>query len=360
MPGTLRKQVRKGGFRTQAEAARALTEFLHESDQGTAVPNSRITVEEYLKGWLEGLPARGLRPRTIETYESLIRCHVVPTLGPVKVQALTALHLDRLYARLRTEGGVLEAGKPLSARTVRIVHTILRRALADAERQGIVPRNMADLASPPSNKSAKAPEAEIWTTEELRGFLAQIGDHQLHPLVYLAGYTGMRRGELCGLRWSDVDFDTDRISVRQQAQNMKGEIIFSELKTDNARRSIALDGQTVAVLRSHRKTQAEWRLAVGPGWQDSGLVFTQVDGSPFDPSAITKTFHTLVERSGLPGVTLHGLRHSHAAHLLMAGVPALTVSKRLGHSSVIFTQDRYGHLLPDSQDAVVAAIERGR
>lgn len=136
--------------------------------------------------------------------------------------------------------------------------------------------------------------------------------------------------------------------------------MLSEVKTDNARCSIALDAATVAMLRQHRRTQAEWRLAVGPGWTDSGLVFTEVDGRPLDPGKVTKTFHSLVLRSGLPDVDLHGLRHSHAAHPLMAGVPALTVSKRLGHSSVVFTQDRYGHLLPDSQDAVVAAIERAR
>jgi integrase len=237
---------------------------------------------------------------------------------------------------------------------------VLRRALADAERQGIVPRNMADLASPPSNKSAKAPEATVWSVEELETFLDQIRDHWLHPLVYLVGYTGLRRGEVCGLRWSDVDLEAGRLHVRQQAQNVKGQIEFHDLKTDNARRSVALDAHTVAVLRAHRKTQAEWRLAVGPGWHDLGLVFTHADGRAFDPGSITKTFFALVKRSGLPHVNIHGLRHSHGSHLLMAGVPALTVSKRLGHSSVVFTQDRYGHLLPDSQDAVVAAIERGR
>lgn len=359
-PGAPRKQVRKSGFRNQSAAQKALNEFLCESDQGVAVASSRLTLGDYLAGWLEDLPARGLRRRTLETYESCIRVHVVPSLGTVRIQSLTALQLDRMYARLRTHGGVLQAGKPLSARTVRIIHTILHRALADAERQGLIARNVADLASPPSNKSAKAPEATIWSTAELASFLADNEDHRLYPLVFLAGYSGLRRGELCGLRWEDVDLDGARLSVRQQAQNMKGQIVFSNLKTDNARRSVALDTQTVAILRAHRKVQAEWRLAVGPGWWDIGLVFTTADGSALDPSAVTKTFHGLVLRSGLPEVTLHGLRHSHTAHMLMAGVPALTVSKRLGHSSVVFTQDRYGHMLPDSQDAVVAAIERGR
>lgn len=179
-------------------------------------------------------------------------------------------------------------------------------------------------------------------------------------MVYLIGYTGLRRGEACGLRWSDVDLEAGRLVVRQQAQNVHGEIVFSDLKTENAHRSIAMDGETVAMLRAHKARQAQWRLAIGPGWRDTGLVFTREDGSPFDPGMLTKTFHYLVKRSGLPLINVHGLRHSHASHLLAAGVPALVVSKRLGHSSVTFTQDRYGHLLPDSQDSVVAALGRVR
>ena len=184
LPGAPRKQVRKSGFRTQAEAQRALNVFLTEADQGQVVPNSRITVEEYLRGWLEGLPARGLRTRTIETYESLIRVHVVPALGPVRMQALSALHLDRLYARLRSG----DPREPLSARTVRIVHTVLRRALADAERQGIVPRNVADLASPPSNKSAKAPEATVCESRatERRALSVLSSENTIWPLKFCA------------------------------------------------------------------------------------------------------------------------------------------------------------------------------
>lgn len=356
-PGEPRRQIRKSGFRTQKEAQRALNELLHSQDTGTFVAPTAITLGEYLHDWLESLPARGLRPKTLETYRSMMGHHVIPYLGAIRLQNLTALDLDRLYARLLAEGGVLCKGSGLSARTVRIAHVILRKALHDAERKGLVQRNVADLASPPSNKAAKPPEAEVWTTEQLRQFLAGIEDHLLYPLFYVAGYTGMRRGELCGLRWRDVDFESGRLSVRQQAQIVGGRVVMADLKTDAARRSVAIDRATVAVLRAQRVRQAEWRLALGPGWRDSGLVFTEVDGSPLNPSSVTKTFAALVRASGLPRVTIHGLRHSHTAHLLMKGVPALTVSKRLGHTSVVFTQNRYGHLLPDSQDAVVAAIE---
>ncbi len=189
----------------------------------------------------------------------------------------------------------------------------------------------------------------VWDAEQLRQFLDGIRDHRLHPAYYLAANTGMHRGEVLGLRWRDVDLDTRRLSVHQAVISVAYALQVADVKTGTSRRTIDLDPRTIAVLRSWRKHQLEERLALGGQHEDHGLVFARPEGTPIHPDLSSKTFDRLVNRSGLPVIRLHDLRHSHASLLLKSRVPVKVVSERLGHATPAFTMTVYQHVLPGMQ-----------
>lgn len=263
---------------------------------------------------------------------------------------------------------LLESGKRqseggLSPRSVRYVHGVLRKALADAVRKDTLARNVADLADVPRPRDARPPEMAWWTPLELRRFLDLTATELLGPLFRVAAMTGMRRGEVCGLRWRDIDLDTARLTVRQQlivvrspgAEN--GGLRFSEPKTSHGRRSIDLDPETVAVLKTRKRRQAEQRLLMGGEWQDRhDLVFTEEDGRPLDPESMAQVFNRRVARSKLRRIRFHDLRHSHVAHLIAARESPLLIAKRLGHHSAAFSLDKYGHLFEQAGSQAASAV----
>jgi integrase len=348
-----RRRKWHSGFRTKREAEAGLATILDQLNRGLYVEPSRLTLAGYLEQWLSAQEAR-LRPSTHESYRRVLAAHVTPTLGKVPLAKLSALALDSLYADLLRKGRCDENGG-LSARTTRYVHTIVRRALADAVRKGLVARNVADLADPPSVSEARPPTMRTWTADELAAFLEHVSDDRLYAAWQLLATSGARRGEVLGVPWRDLDLDGHRWSIVQT-------VIESGVSRPKGgrSRSVALDKGTVEALRQHRRAQAAERLAWGPAYADHGLVFCREDGEPLQPRSFSRMFDRHVQQAGLPRIRLHDLRHTWATLALSAGVHPKIVSERLGHASVAITLDVYSHvsagMQQDAADAVAALL----
>lgn len=289
------------------------------------------------------LPARQdrLRPTTFHRYRQMTERYVLPHIGRAPLRRLTIAHLQDLYATLRASGG--HDGGPLAPKTVLNAHQVLRTALGDAERQGLVARNVAALMDPPC--SGRAPEQTCWNQHELRTFLQAAARHRLAPALWLTATTGMRRGEVLGLRWSDIDLDALRLSVQQSVTCTGYQVHTTPTKTRTSRRTIDLDATTVAVMIDWRATQT---CELG-GYGRDRVVFTRPNGEPIHPHVLSQTFERVLTAAGLPRIRLHDLRHTHASLLLQAGVPIKVVSERLGHASPAFTMATYQHVLPGMQ-----------
>jgi integrase len=344
-----RRQKSKGGFRTRKAAEAGLRELSAAVDGGRYVERSTTTVGEYLDEWIEIVRPR-LRPTTWNSYRQSV-AHIKGRIGAVPLQSLAPLEVENLYKQLLATRG--RNGRLLSPKTVRGIHVVLRKALADAERLGLVVRNAAAAAKPPV--PAKY-EHTTWTAEQLAQFLDSIEDERLAAAFVLLATTGMRRGEALGLRWGDIDLPAGRLSIVQTITTVRDKMVMSPPKTARSRRSVSLDPVTVAALRDHRRRQNEERLRVGEAWSNtSDLVFTNEVGEPVHPSAFSYSFESYVRHSGLPRIRLHDLRHTYATVALAAGVHPKIVSERLGHATIAVTLDLYSHVTP-AIDAEAAAL----
>ena len=350
-PGTgRRRQVWKGGFATKHEAQRGLREALSLVDHGTFVAQQRTTVGDYLDQWLETM-----RPNVRATTHAGYQRNVAKLkggLGHVRLNDLRPVMIQRLYAELSLNGG--RGGKPLSAKSVVNVHLCLGKALADAERLGMLAINPVRRVRPPRWQS---PEMRVWSADQTRAFLDASQTHRLHAAFVLLATTGMRRGEVVGLRWDDIDLQGARLHVRQSVTTAENRIVMDAPKTRRSRRSIALDDDSVTALRAHRRRQAEERLAAGELWQDRDLVFPDQLGALLHPDAVSRTFAAVVRQAGLSRIRLHDLRHGWASLALEAGIHPKVVSERLGHSTVGITLDTYSHVVQglDAEAATTVA-----
>jgi integrase len=261
---------------------------------------------------------------------------------------------DRRGAALQAAAGDARPERSSAEpKTVRGIHVVLRKALADAERLGLVVRNAAAAANPPVPPKY---EHTTWTAEQLARFLDAIESERLAAAFVLLATTGMRRGEALGLRWGDVDLEAGRLSIVQTITTVREQMVISPPKTARSRRSVSLDRMTVAALRDHRRRQNEERLRAGEAWSGVGdLVFTNEVGAPVHPSSLSRLFESSVRRSGLPRIRLHDLRHTYATVALAAGVHPKIVSERLGHATIAVTLDLYSHVTP-AIDAEAAAL----
>ncbi|MDP9364704.1 MAG: site-specific integrase [Chloroflexota bacterium] len=344
-PVTGKRRQRSKSFRTRKEAQAALAQWGAEIARGTALEPSRATVGDLLGQWLASVAAHNVKAATLEDYEATVRVHVLPELGSVPVQRLTAARVQSFYAAKLAAGA--------SPRTVQLCHLRLSQALKQGVAWGLVPHNAC--------ASVRAPRVtykrfETWNPDEARAFLAAAEGDALSPLWLLALSTGMRRGELLGLRWRDVDLDAGTLSVRQCLIPSKGGPVLAEPKTAAARRLVRLPAEAIAALREHRRRQVERRLALGSLWRDLDLVLCTGEGNVVNPANVDRSFARLVRAAGVRRIRFHDLRHTHATWLLAAGQPVKVVSERLGHARVSITLDTYAHVLPDMQEAAAEAI----
>ncbi|WP_027716959.1 tyrosine-type recombinase/integrase [Desulfovirgula thermocuniculi] len=342
-----RKWVTVQGTRKAAEAelARLLVEA-HGGAVGKAP--ARLTLGDYLDRWIEAVEPE-LKPSTVATYRVKVKKWKQTPLAEVPLAKLTPADVQRALA------GFFRESAP---KTVREMYNVLRAALRRAVEWGLLAKNPAEGVKVPRKETR---ELQVWTEEEATRFLEVAKKSGYYPVFVLALTTGMRLGELLGLKWEDVDLDAGYLQVKRTLADKsamgKGRVVFQTPKTRAARRKIPLDPATVEVLRKHKKKQAEARLKKGPEWQDYDLVFCTSQGTPFYHSDVRKAFNRLVKKAGVKPIRFHDLRHTHATLLLRKGIHPKVVAERLGHSSVSITLDTYSHVLPDTQREAVRVLE---
>lgn len=347
-----RRQKWHGGFDTRRAAEIERAKIVNDLHTGGYVAPDRLTLAEWVReSWLPMRRTR-VKPSTYDSYRSNMETHVLPALGNRPLQQLTAPMLNTLYADLLNRGG--ERG-PLAAKTVRYIHTIVHKALADALDAGILGVNLAERAKPPRPSRTRTQTIECWEADELSAFLRSVEGTRLEPAWRLAAMTGMRRGEVLGLRWRDVDLDQSRIAVRNAIVSVAYEILESTPKSHQAR-VIDLDPETTSLLRRHRERQAREREAFGSEYDDRGLVICAEDGKPMHPQSFSQAFERAVARAALRKIRLHDLRHTHATIAVKAGVPVKVISERLGHESPAFTLKQYAHVMPGMQAEAAVMI----
>jgi len=353
-----RHQVSKGPFDLKSEAESWLREELARAREGKAVRPSTVTVQQVLNDWLATI-RHGLAPITSHNYQSIIAGRLVPHIGNIRTRDLRPAQISAAYNKLRAPGGdrrTMVEARGLSEASLGATHAVLRSALAWAVRTRAIPSNPADDVERPKRAQR---ELACWTADELGAFLRQAEGDRLFSLWRLAALSGMRRSELLGLRWQAVDFDAHTVSVVSRRVRVGNEMIDAAgTKTVSGRRRIDIDPVTMRLLNAWRTQQAQERQAWGPGWTDSGLVFTREDGVGLHADRLQHRFSRLVTGAGVPSLHFHGLRHTHATLLLRQGVPAKVVSERLGHTSPAFTMSVYQHVLPGMQAEAASVAAR--
>jgi integrase len=273
---------------------------------------------------------------------------VLPVLEGKPLQQITPVMLNTLYANLASP---TSDRNELSAKTISYSHTIVHKALSDAVDAELLQRNPAERAKPPKPSRQATQDIQAWNPEELGAFLAAVAEERLSAVWRLAAMTGMRRGEVLGLRWGDIHLNAARLSVVAVGY----EVVESTPKSHKAR-VIDLDAETVAQLRAHRQNQDAERAEWGADYQDHALVVAKENGEPIHPHTFSQSFERLIAKAGLRPIRLHDLRHTHPSLALKAGVPVKVISERLGHESPAFTLKQYAHVIPGMQDEAAAPV----
>lgn len=338
---------------TKTDAQRELTRVLREIDTGTFIEPSKITVAEFLEQWLASLANRKLSPKTYDRYMEMVNNNLIPALGRVPLAKLEPLHIETAWGNALQDGR-LDGKGGLSPLTVAHLHRLLKQALKKAVKWRMLATNPADMVDAPMIGDS---EIAVLTETELANLINTVKGTALYMPVLLASTTGLRRGEALGLRWKDIDLDRGTLTVTQTLGQAGSLLYFKPPKTKKGRRTVILPSITIEALRRHKVRQAEERLKLGLGRDDSGLVFTRPDGQPVIPTSFSRTFCEFVKNKGLPPITFHGLRHSHLSHLMRAGVHPKVASERAGHSSVAITLDIYSHILPGMQEDAAKKID---
>lgn len=332
--------------KTASEVRAKLFAAQAELGKGRLPARRAPTVAEFLRSWLETSVKPRVRPLTYAGYKVNVENHLVPTLGKIRLDQLTPLHVQEMM------NGRLAAG--LSTKSVAYIHQVLRTALGLAVRWDMVPRNVARLVDRPR---VERKQINPFTPDEARKFLSAIRGHRLEALFSVALALGLRQGEALGLRWEDIDFDGGTIRVRNQLQRIGGKLTLVPPKTDRSRRTLVMPPMVVERLQEHEKHQLGEKLWAGSKWQASGLVFANRFGRPVQARRVIEQFHKALADAGIRRVRFHDLRHSCATLLLVQGVSPRVVMEVLGHSEIALTMNAYSHVVPELQQEAAQRMQ---
>ena len=352
--GTWRVQVTVNGQRlsfsskSRTECRAWMKQTLEQVEQGLSFESAKLTYAKFLQEWLISVE-NTLRSSTFVQYESHVRMYIVPTLGKFKMKDLKPEHIQRRYNEMVKEGYGL--------RTVQVTHAVIHRSLVYAVKLGLIPRNPDDATNPPR---PKAKEMQHFDENQAQLFLlvAKAKQDRHYALYHLAISTGMRQGELIGLKWADLDWQTCTLQVQRQWTRKKGGgFEFTSPKTKAGKRSIMLGSSDLAVLREHKQVQYLAMQKAGERWKDMDMLFASTVGTPLCKYNLRKSFKQRLKDAGLPNIRFHDLRHTAASLMLNNGIPVIVVSRRLGHARPSITLDVYGHLIPSKQREVAELMD---
>ncbi|MFD7279889.1 tyrosine-type recombinase/integrase [Streptomyces sp. NPDC059862] len=320
-------------------------ELLAKVDQGVPVPTRSAKLSEWLPYWLDNVIKPRRKLSTYDKYEAHVRLYLVPLLGAKRLESLGVADVRRFLVRLE---------KQTTAATAKESHRVLRSALSSACREELITRNVAKLVEPPRSDSR---ELKPWSLDETLDFLAASRKDPLYAAFVLAIAMGLRRGEIVGLRWSDLDLDNRVLYVRQQTQRRRG-VLYDDDPKSRRRRAVPLPALCIAPLRWHRMRQAAARAKAGERWQESAYVFTTRTGRPVEPRNVYRSFTRIAQSAGLRIIRLHDARHGTATLLTAAGVAPRVVMEILGHSQISITMDVYTHVVQDTQREAMSHMDR--
>ena len=333
-------------YPTLPAARRALREFRSEHDAHQQVTPRAMTLDQWLDYWMEIVILPNRAKTTIYGYRKIIDNHLSPALGHIPIQKLSPQNLQEYYTMLMRDKG-------LSPNTVRRHHDLLSCALHAALRHDMILRCPTERVEPPR---VIPHEARYYSPEDLKRLYQLVERHWLEVIVKLAGSLGLRREEICGLRWDSVDFVQQKIHIKEARTSAGADIVEKETKNWSSTRALHLSDDLCRLLRREWARQAEHRLALGEAWEDTGLVAVDKQGHPYPPNAISLAFTRVNRRNRLPKITLHGLRHTFATVASAQGAPLFDIGKALGHSTPATTGRIYTHLLDQTHTATLDRV----
>jgi len=346
---------------TAAEVRDQLLKARTDQSQGLPVVTERQTIAQFLVGWLDLTLKPRAKPRSVESFTSIVNKHIVPELGRIRLDKLTPQHVQALLEKKRqpykkkTRTGKTVEKRGLGPQSIANIRTVLRSALGQALKWGMVPRNVATLIDPPR---IPRPKTHAIDADGARKLLEVARGERFEAILVVAVTLGLRRGEILGLRWSDVDFESRVIRVNQALQRVGGKLQVTEVKTERSRRVVAVPDSVIRALKIRRAQQAQERLIAGLKWMDSDLTFTNPTGGPLEPITLHRDFKRLLSIAELSTNTrFHDLRHTAASLLLAEGVHLRMIMELLGHSSISLTANTYAHVMPAAMRDVADRME---
>jgi integrase len=349
-----RKQKRVTLRGTKKEAEKELRRRLQEIDDGLIVDAAKGTLRDHLERWLETIRAT-IAPKTFEGYQIVVRTHLLPHLGHRRLETLKPADIQDFILMLQRSGSRTKGheGQSLAGITVHHIGSVLRQALALAVDMGVLARNPAARVKLPAPVS---PEKRALNEEQIAQVMTATEKSYLHMLILLGAAIGARRGELLALRWQDVDLESGKVTICRSLEETTGGLRFKEPKTRAGRRTVVLPSYALRALIRHKGQQSELRLQLGPAWHDLDLIICHPDGSAIRSSTASVRMKQAMDRIGMAGATLHGLRHSFASLAIHHGANLKTLQTVLGHANINVTLGRYGHMLGGEQEKVAERI----